>query len=239
MDATERRIGDNLQRVRESMAEAAQMAGRPPEAVRLIAVTKYVDVETTRALIRAGCEDLGESRPQQLWDKAVQVAEHPESHAVRWHLIGHLQRNKIAKTLPFVHLTHSIDSLRLYQALNEWAMSHATEVDGLLEVNISGDASKHGFMPQDVAPIVHRMAEFPQVKIRGLMGMSGRSSDRAEARQQFAQLRHLRDTLQHDLPDGVVLSELSMGMSGDYCEAIAEGATMVRVGSALFEGIDV
>lgn len=246
-DALLRRIADNLARVRENIAAAAARSGRSAAQVRLVGVTKYGDAATARLLVEAGCHDLGESRPQELWSKAAHfetdrsdpTAPPDRSPAIRWHLIGHLQRNKLARTLPLVTLIHSVDSERLLEAIA--AIACPTPVNVLLEVNISGDAAKHGFAPDELPRIVPHWTTSPLLRIRGLMAMSGLESSPEETRREFAAVRALRDRLRDLLGSEVKsnespLPELSMGMSGDYEIAIEEGATIVRVGSALFEG---
>lgn len=214
------------------MAAAATAAGRRAEVVRLVAVTKYVDAATTRLLVSAGCGDLGESRPQQLWDKHAALADLD----VRWHLIGHLQRNKVRRTAPLLHMLHSGDSLRLLSEINE-ARGDAVPLPVLLEVNVSGDAAKHGFSPIEVEPLLDDLSRLKRLEVRGLMCMAGLEGNAADARREFASLRELRDRLRSAWRGRFALDELSMGMSGDFEAAVAEGSTMVRVGSALFEGI--
>lgn len=232
-DARESRLRDNLARVRERIAAAARRAGRSPSDVTLVAVTKYADAATARRLALAGCRDLGEARPQELWRKAQALAD----IGVRWHLVGHLQRNKIARTLPLVWLIHSADSLRLLEALESQAAAAAAPVNVLLEVNISGEPAKTGLPVDDAGPLVDRLAELPHVEVRGLMTMAAREGDLDAARRDFARLRALRDALCARTGGRLALAELSMGMSGDFEAAIEEGATIVRIGSALFEGL--
>jgi len=227
------RIADNLARIRDRIAAAAERSGREPESVKLVAVTKSASARAARELAAAGCFDLGEGRPQDLWSKQAALADLP----IRWHLIGHLQRNKVERTLPLVFLIHSVDSLRLMQAIDAAAESLGRQVPVLLEVNISGDAAKHGFSPQEMPERLAEAAECRHVQIRGLMAMAGLEGDATSARRDFRNLRELRDRL-GGLPEGARLDELSMGMSGDFEAAIEEGATFVRIGSALFEGID-
>lgn len=223
----------NLARVREQMAAAAARSGRPADSVTLVAVTKYVSPDVARLLPQAGVLDLGESRPQDLWLKAASLHDQP----VRWHLVGHLQRNKVARTLPAVHLIHSVDSTRLLAAIDEAATARQCIADVLLEVNISGQPQKHGFPPDALADALQQAARCRGLRVRGLMAMAGTPGDLASARREFASLRELRNRLQHLQSSHVQLDELSMGMSGDFEVAIEEGATMVRIGSALFEGI--
>lgn len=224
-------IAENLARIRAQIAEAAARGGRPPDAVTLVAATKYVGLPEIRALVEAGCLDLGESRPQQLWEKADALAGLP----IRWHFIGHLQRNKAKRTLPAVHLLHSADNRPLLDVLDRLAGESGRRLPILLEVNISGEAAKHGFTPAELPPLLDALPAFTNLEVRGLMGMAGLEGGPDETRREFAALRTLRDRLAPQTPTGHSLAELSMGMSGDFQAAIEEGATIVRIGSALFE----
>ena len=232
-DAT-RRIAENLAAVRERIAAAAARSGRRPEDITLVGVAKYVGPAATRCLVEAGCRDIGESRPQQLWQKAEALADLD----LRWHLIGHLQRNKVRRTLPAVHWLHSGDSLRLLRSVSDAANELGRPVRLLLEVNISGDADKHGFDPDQLELQLPELLALPHLEILGLMAMSGRLHDADETRRDYARLRELRDRLQRQSTAPPDWDELSMGMSRDFEIAVEEGATVVRVGSALFEGID-
>jgi len=226
-------IAENLARIHKRMAEAALASGRPPEAVALVAVTKYVGLDETRALVAAGCHRLAESRPQQLWQRSLELEDLP----IQWHLIGHLQRNKVTRTLPLVEMIQSIDSSRLIAAVEESAALVARKIPVLLEVNASGEGTKQGFEPDQMESVLAQFAGLQWVEIRGLMCMASLEGGSETARRDFARLRELRDQLRCNCPPNMSLDELSMGMSGDYEVAIQEGATMVRVGSALFEGI--
>jgi pyridoxal phosphate enzyme (YggS family) len=231
MERNERNtIANNLEQVRERIARAAELAGRQPIAVKLVAVTKYVGPEVVSAVIEAGGTDLGESRPQQLWAKRAVVKSAP----ITWHLIGPLQTNKVERTIPLISLLHSLDSERLASAVAT-ANVGRTPVPALLEVNISGDATKHGVMPDEAERLLCALAECRGVMVAGLMTMAGRQGGKSVAQGEFARLRELRDRLRRNCPPGMDLEELSMGMSGDFEEAIAEGATIVRIGSLLFE----
>lgn len=228
------RIAQNLLAVRERIAAAATRSGRSPGAVRLVAVTKYAGSDVAAALVDAGCHDLGESRPQELWQKAADLAGQP----VRWHLIGHLQRNKLKRTLPLVWLVHSCDSLRLLSALDDEARALRIRPHMLLEINISGQQAKHGFSPDELLQNWDNVLGYEHVELCGLMGMAGVEGDLESAQREFASLRSLRDKLQAAAGQRARLDELSMGMSGDFEAAIEEGSTIVRVGSALVEGIE-
>ena len=184
-------VADNLARVRERIAAAAHAAGRDPASIQLVAVTKYVDAATAALLVDAGCTMLGESRPQQLWDKAAA----PELAGVRWHLIGRLQRNKVRRTLPLVELIHSVDSERLLAEIEEQAAALSLTPRVLLEVNCSGEADKQGFSADDVRRLLPTLPRFTHVRVGGLMTMAAAEGGEATARANFAALRALRDEL--------------------------------------------
>jgi pyridoxal phosphate enzyme (YggS family) len=228
-----RQIADNVARVRERMAAAADAAGRQPGEIRLVAVTKYVDATIAAELLAAGCSDLGESRPQELWEKAAAVA----LTGVRWHLIGPLQRNKVRRTLPLVELIHSVASERLLAAIDDQAAVLQLTPRVLLEVNTSGEAAKQGLTAEETRRMCPTLGNYSHVQLCGLMTMAPLEGGEAAARKSFAALRDLRDELTRTCPPNATLDELSMGMSGDFEAAIAEGATIVRIGSALFEGL--
>ena len=223
-------ISDNLSRVQERIAAAAEKAGRCVEEIQLIGVTKYVDSTTAESLFATGCQRLGESRPQELWQKAKDLT----SNSIEWHLIGHLQTNKVRRTLPLVHLIHSVDSARLLAAIDQEAALLRQPARILLEINVSGDENKHGFTPDEAEVLLPGLSVYSNVKVAGLMAMAAWKSDAVSARRAFARLRELRDRWQKQVPDGIMLRELAMGMTGDFEEAILEGSTMVRIGSALF-----
>ena len=234
MNPTANRIAENLAAVRDRIAQAAARSGRTADAVRLVAVTKYVGPDLIRPLVEAGCRDLGESRPQALWDKAAALAGLP----VKWHLVGHLQRNKIRRTLPLVSLIHSVDSQRLVEAIEaEAAGAVATREHSL--GNQHQRRCRQARRRRLTRP--NRSSRWPphqpHLEVLGLMTMARLEGNAEAARADFARLRDLRDRLAKVAPPNVSLNELSMGMSGDYAEAIEEGATIVRIGSALFDGL--
>lgn len=219
--------------MRNRIQTAARRAGRDPASVLLIAVTKYASLAWTRELVTLGCDQLGESRPQQLWEKAAKLS------GVAWHLIGPLQTNKVAKTLRYVHCIHACDSARLYQCLVTEARKLGKPIKVYLEVNISGDADKHGWTSNGLRDFLQMEEAAPEISVLGLMGMSGLESSDERKREEFRQLASLR----MELEDLAVrrgfgrFDQLSMGMTDDFEIAIEEGATMVRIGSALWEGI--
>ena len=227
-----RRMEDNVAGVRAKIEEAAARSGRAAEQVVLIGVTKYVETPLARMLVESGVEHLGESRPQELWRKAEALA----GANVHWHLIGHLQRNKVKRTVPLATCIHSVDSLRLLQEIDS-AWEHSPPRDVLLEVNVSGDEAKHGLAPRDVEPLFPEIFKRQNVFVRGLMTMAGLESGPEQARREFAALRELSERLKPKCAHNIQMNELSMGMSGDYEIAIEEGATMVRIGSLLFDDL--
>lgn len=232
--ALEQIVRDNLARIREQIAAAAAKAGRSPDDIRLIGVTKYVDAVAARALFDAGCHDLAESRPQELWAKAEALAD----VSVRWHQIGHLQRNKVKRTLPCVSMFHSGDSVRLVNAIDREAGAQQLRPQLLLEVNISGESAKHGFTPEELRRELPNLSQLAHVELVGMMAMASREGGRDQARRDFAAARKLFESMRTEAPKGVDLRELSLGMSGDFEEAVADGSTMVRIGSALWEGLE-
>lgn len=230
------RVAENVARVREQVADACRRAGRDAAGVTVIGVTKYVAADVARLVHAAGCRDLAESRPQALWAKAEALAD--LDPAPRWHLVGHLQRNKIRRTLAVGPLVHSLDSLRLLEAVAAEAGAAGVDCTALVEVNLAGDRGRTGASEAEAAAIVTAAAGLPRVHLLGLMGMASvPDGDPGSARREFARLRDLRDRFAATLPGGDRLRDLSMGMSGDYVEAILEGATMIRIGSALFAGL--
>lgn len=227
-------LADNLRSVRDRISRAADRAGRDPSGVTLVAVTKRSPIEAVRTLVELGQADLGENYPQELWSKAEALDDLP----VRWHHIGHLQGNKARRTLPLVRMIHGVDSPKLLLAIDE-AVASLDLPDPpsvCLQVNTSAEPSKHGWDPDSLLADSAMIAAVRRVPIVGLMTMAPLDTEGDEARPYFARLRAIRDRLRAaiDRP----LPELSMGMSGDFEAAILEGATLVRVGSALFEGVD-
>ena len=225
------RIQDNWGLVREEVAAATAASGRTPDEVTVIGVTKYVDAAYTAMLIQAGCADLGENRPQVLWSKAESPG-FPSN--IRWHMIGHLQTNKVRRLLRYQPLIHSVDSERLLGVIAKESVAREVKTRVLLEVNISGDAEKTGMSATQLEELMQQ--PIPEgIEVVGLMAMAGLAADSGQIQRQFDAVRELRDHLV--TASGLALPELSMGMSRDYHIAIEQGATIVRVGSSLFEGI--
>jgi pyridoxal phosphate enzyme (YggS family) len=226
------RLASNLQSVLARMTAACGRVGSDPASVTLVAVTKSARPEWIQALVGLGQTELAENRPQQLVERAAQIAG-----PVHWHLIGHLQRNKARQILPLVSLIHSVDSLRLLTTLDQLAAGLNLQPRVLLEVNVSGEASKDGFRADDLLAVWDQVIAYRHLRVEGLMTMAPLSDRPTDARPTFVGLRELRDQLRIRSPADVSLPHLSMGMSGDFEIAIEEGATHVRVGSALFDGM--
>ena len=220
-------IAENLRLVRERIAAAARAAGRDPAAVRLVAVSKTKDAAAIRAAYAAGQRDFGESYAQELTAKAEALADLPD---LRWHFIGHLQTNKARAVAKVASWVHSVHNLALARELDRRvAAAGRPPLPVLLEVNIGGEAQKHGAAPSEAGALAEGVAASPNLALRGLMTVPP-AGDGAEAARVFRALRALRD----ELGGASRLPELSMGMSGDLEEAIAEGATWVRIGTAIF-----
>jgi pyridoxal phosphate enzyme (YggS family) len=232
MSALAERIAANLGSIHERITAACRRVGRDPAGVRLVAVTKSAELPWIETLVAQGARDLGESRPQQLLERSALVAG-----PVTWHLVGHLQRNKIRKVLPVAAVIHAVDSRALWQRLAEVAAELGLRPRVLIEVNVSGEATKFGFSPVELRAVWRELSADRRLDLAGLMTMAPLSDDPETARPVFAGLRRLRDELRAADPGGPELAELSMGMSGDFEIAVEEGATLVRVGTALFEGL--
>lgn len=221
-------LRDRLDAVRGRVAAAAARSGRAPDAVTLIGVVKTLPATVVAEVVGLGLTDLGENRVQEAEAHQLGVAR----QAARWHMIGHLQRNKAGKALALFDLVHGVDDAEVAGALQRRAESVGRVLPVLIEVNTSAEASKFGVAPEGLVPLAERVAALTHLALRGLMTVGAPVTHAADARPGFVRLRELRDALSRRL--GTALPELSMGMSGDYEVAIEEGATLVRVGSAIF-----
>lgn len=220
-------IAERYDAVRKQVADAADCAGRSADDILIVAVTKHVGVQEVEAALASGMRDFGENRVQEFEGKH---ALYPDA---RWHFIGHLQTNKVKDVVGKAYLIHSIDSLRLLRFVDRKAIEIGVVQPVLLEVNVSGEATKGGFDTHELADVIDEAAELDGVEIRGLMTMAPFTRPE-DVRWVFRELRELRDSLSATAPDGVELDELSMGMTNDYQVAVEEGATIVRVGRAIF-----
>ena len=222
-------IADNFRTITDRIASAAKRAGRDPSSVRLIVVTKTVDVESIRQAVAAGASVLGENRVQEAREKIEKLG-----NSLRWHLIGHLQTNKAKYAVKLFELIHSVDNLELAKELDRQAAKTGKVQNVLIEVNIAGESAKAGIAIQEVTALVRNAAKLKNISIKGLMTMPPYSEDPEDSRPYFRKLQEMAETIKKENIPAVTMNELSMGMSGDYEVAIEEGATMVRVGTAIF-----
>jgi hypothetical protein len=250
-----RRLAENLKRVTERIEDACQKAKRDPQEVRLIAVTKYVEMDVIRQALEMGIVDLGESRAQQLNQRAGMVQEFIERRSVlaggpgskresrgnvvrpRWHMVGHLQRNKVKLVVPWTEMIHSVDSLRLAEDLHKQASKVGRVVDILIQVNTSAEKSKFGVAVGAVIHLAEYFASWSAIRLCGLMTMAPLDGAAMETRLCFERLRDVFEEMRGDRHLSSSFGELSMGMSSDFEVAIESGATLVRIGDALFEGL--
>ncbi len=226
-------LNANLNTVRTQIAGAAERSGRDPASIRLVAVTKQVSTDRIRAIHALGIRAIGENRVQEALRKQAEMAD----LALEWHLIGHLQTNKVKQVIGAFDLIHGVDSVKLARELDARAAAQwlgKSRQDVLLQVNVAREASKHGFFPEDLLAAAQEIQSLNHVNLRGLMTVAPYAVQPESVRGVFRRLRELRDACQRALGDRAELSELSMGMSQDFPVAIEEGATIVRIGSALF-----
>ena len=239
-------LADKLEEVRGRIAEAAAKAKRDPGEITLVAVTKTAAPEQVREVLQLGIADLGESRVQVLTQRAAQLNEYLSRRAihgeggypdkVRWHMIGHVQRNKVKAVIPLVSLIHSVDSLRLAEELDTHSLKLGKRTPVLLQVNASEEPSKYGVAVGAAVHLAEQMDSMPNLQFLGLMTMGPLDVPEAKVRQAFARTREIFEELRWHKIGGTSLRHISMGMSDDFELAIAEGSTMVRIGSALFGG---
>ena len=227
MDETQ--LATNIAHVRSIIAEAAQQAGRRPEEVTLVAVSKTVPIELVRIAYNLGVTNFGENRVQEALPKIAVF--HPAG--VRWHMIGHLQSNKAGKVVGSFDCVQSVDTLHVAQALNRHAGEKSIRLPVLLQVNVSGEASKEGMSLAEAPEVARQIIALPHIEVQGLMTIAPLGADPEEVRPVFRGLRSLRDQLSSKLPL-CSWQHLSMGMTDDYRIAITEGATIVRIGRAIF-----
>ena len=226
---TEAHMAANIEHVRSVITESALRVGRAPEEVTLVAVSKTMPVELVQMAYNLGVTDFGENRVQEALPKIA--AFHPQG--LRWHMIGHLQSNKAGKVVEPFYCVHSVDSLHLAQTLSRHAGELGKVLPVLLEVNVSGEASKEGMPLGETAELARQIVDLTGIQVDGLMTIAPLVEDPEQVRPVFRELRQLRDQLRSELPQ-CSWQQLSMGMTGDYSVAIEEGATIVRIGRAIF-----
>ena len=222
-------VAENLEQVRKNIELACKEAGRDPKEVTLISVSKTKPVSMLQEAYDAGSRDFGENKVQEIMDKVPQLPSD-----IRWHMIGHLQRNKVKYIVDKVALIHSVDSLRLAETIEHEAAKHSVTVPVLIEVNVAQEESKFGLKTEEVLSLVESVASFPHIHIEGLMTIAPYVEDPEENRGIFRQLKKLSVDIATKNINNVNMSVLSMGMTGDYQVAVQEGATMVRVGTGIF-----
>lgn len=222
-------ICENMERVKQVMEKACEKTGRDKEAVTLIAVSKTKPVDMLREAYDAGARDFGENKVQELLDK---IPELPAD--IRWHMIGHLQRNKVKYIVDKVYLIHSVDSLRLAEEISREATKRNIGVNILIEVNVAEEESKFGTTVQQALELVEQISVLPSVHIQGLMTIAPYTENPEENRLYFKKLKQLSVDIAEKNIDNVNMNVLSMGMTGDYPVAVEEGATYVRVGTGIF-----
>lgn len=222
-------IAANISMIRERIAVAAAKCSRAPDSIKLLAVTKTVSPSVIRQAIRAGLRSFGENYVQEARDKIAAIEEH-----VEWHMIGHLQTNKAKYVVNLFDWIHSVDRLELAAEINKRAAAAGRKINVLIEVNVSGEETKSGLAPDGVVTLVREIASLENLSVKGLMTMAPYSDDPENSRPFFKALKELKDHISGEKITGVQLEELSMGMTDDFEIAIEEGATIVRIGRAIF-----
>lgn len=222
-------IRENLNVVKENIKRACEQSGRDENSVELIAVSKTKPISELMEAYACGCRLFGENKVQELIDKYEQMPDD-----VKWHMIGHLQRNKVKYIIDKVALIHSVDSLRLAEEISKEAVKRNLTVDILIEINVACEETKFGVLINDAEPLIREIAALPGIHVSGLMTVAPYTENAEENRQYFESLRQLSVDIQKKNIDNVSMNVLSMGMTGDYAVAISEGATLVRVGTGVF-----
>ncbi len=222
-------VRENMEDVKERIRVACGRAGRPQSDVTLIAVSKTKPLELVREAYEAGARDFGENKVQDLLDRIDALPSD-----IRWHMIGHLQRNKVKYIIGKVAMIHSVDSLRLAEEISRESVKHQVDTDILIEVNVAGEESKFGVSVEEAPRLAEEISRMPAVHVRGLMTIAPFVENAEENRQYFRKLKQLSVDIERKNIDNVNMTALSMGMTGDYSVAIEEGATCVRVGTGIF-----
>lgn len=229
MPVRESGIRENLRQVESNIQSACRRAGRSRDEVSLIAVSKTNPAARVREAYLLGQREFGENRVKELLEKEAQLPQD-----IRWHLIGHLQTNKVRAVIDKTVLIHSIDSLKLADTIDFEARKKQILVNGLLEINVAEESSKYGFYIEEISKILNRLHQYKNLKIRGLMTVAPIVSDPEQNRGVFRRLKELSIDINCKYADNMAMSILSMGMTGDYCVAIEEGATLIRIGTGIF-----
>ena len=222
-------ISENIKSIREKIDNAAQKAGRDPKDVLLLAVSKTVDVPRIKAAVAEGLDELGENHVQEIMEKYE-----PMGPDVKWHMIGHLQTNKVKYIIDKVKLIHSVESLKLAEEINKQAKKHGLVMDILVEINMAKEESKYGIMPEDAPAFIESLSSLENIRVRGLMTVAPNVENGEENRAYFRNMKKLLVDINAKNINNINMDVLSMGMTGDYITAVEEGATIVRVGTGIF-----
>ncbi len=222
-------IAENIKSIRENIDNAAKRAGRDPKDVLLLAVSKTVDVPRIKAAVAEGLDELGENRVQEIMEKYE-----PMGPDVKWHLIGHLQTNKVKYIIDKVKLIHSVESLKLAEEIDKQAKKHGVVADILVEINMAKEESKFGIMPEDTEEFIRSISNLENIRVRGLMTVAPNVENGEENRVYFRNMKKLLVDINGKNINNINMDVLSMGMTGDYITAVEEGATIVRVGTGIF-----
>ncbi len=222
-------IEQNIIDVKKRINEAALKSGRNPDEILLLAVSKTIDVPKIKEAVNCGLNSLGENRVQEIMEKYEPMGE-----GINWHLIGHLQTNKVKYIIDKVCLIHSVESLKLAEEINKRAEKAGVVMDILVEVNMSDEESKFGIKPKDCENFIRQLSLLKNINVKGLMTVAPFTENPEENRIYFKEMKKLLIDINNKKIDNINMTELSMGMTGDYCVAIEEGATIVRVGTGIF-----
>jgi pyridoxal phosphate enzyme (YggS family) len=223
-------IAENVEIVKRRIREVCQRCGRDPSNVLVVGITKTFGPPKIQEAIAAGLFDIGESYVQELDEKRLLVAD----DRVRWHFVGHLQSNKVKYIAGYVHLIHSVDNVRVAKEIQKRGEGADRTIDVLVEVHTTEEATKSGVNPEQAVALVREISQFPRIRVRGLMTMGPFSDDPNDSRPSFRQLRGLKQAIERERLENVSMEHLSMGMSHDFEVGIEEGATIVRIGTAIF-----
>ncbi len=244
-----RKLQENWKRVNQRIADACERYGRDPASIKLVTVTKSASLDVVRTLVDMGLQDLGENRPQDLMQRAGMIHEWLGRRArdlsagarprPKWHMIGHLQRNKVKALLPWIDLIHSVDSLRLAEEIDIQSAKLERVTPIFLQINASGERQKEGIAVAAATHLAEQLMTLEHLEIRGLMAMAPLTDDASVIRQTFSRVKELFEEFEHDRICGPAFKELSLGMSSDFEYGIEAGATYIRIGRALFEGVDL
>lgn len=222
-------IAENIKEIRANIDEAARRSGREPKDVLLLAVSKTVEVSKIKAAVECGLDELGENRVQEIMEKYE-----PMGPDVKWHLIGHLQTNKVKYIIDKVKLIHSLESLKLAEEIDKQAKKHEITADVLVEINMAREESKFGILPEQAEEFIRELANLGNIRVRGLMTVAPFVENGEENRVYFRNMKQLLVDINAKKINNITMDILSMGMTGDYITAVEEGATIVRVGTGIF-----